>query len=244
MALSGISWSILFPFGVWCLWLRRNGVIFREAAFQKSLKEETLAKAFEFAFLGLNEKLQCTLAVIQVQWYLPPSPPHDNWFKLNSDGSSLGNPSRVGGGGIIRNSRGEWVSGYAHAIGHTSSVAAELWALRDGLNLCSALNLTNVIFELDAKLVVNLVQKGSDGPSGNDVIIADNIEGLQKIPRTRVQHCYREANKCADALARRGALLPQDFVIFHFPPTNVALLINLDATGTVYKRRHSSFAIC
>ena len=155
-------------------------MIFREAAFQKSLKEETLAKAFEFAFLGLNEKLQCTLAVIQVQWYLPPSPPHDNWFKLNSDGSSLGNPSRVGGGGIIRNSRGEWVSGYAHAIGHTSSVATELWAFRDGINLCSALNLTNVIFELDAKLVVNLVQKGRDGPSGNDVIIADSIEGLQK----------------------------------------------------------------
>ena len=71
VAVSGISWSILFPFGVWCLWLRRNIVIFRNAKVQKSLKEETLAKASEFAFLGLNEMLQCTLAVIQVQWYPP-----------------------------------------------------------------------------------------------------------------------------------------------------------------------------
>ncbi|KAK9995412.1 hypothetical protein SO802_020098 [Lithocarpus litseifolius] len=91
--------------------------------------------------LRLNEKLQHTLFVIQVQWH--PFP--DNWLKLNSDGSSLGNPGRAGGGGIIRNSRGEWVSGYARAIGHTSSVAAELWALRDGINLCIALNLTDVI---------------------------------------------------------------------------------------------------
>uniref|UniRef100_A0A7N2R816 RNase H type-1 domain-containing protein n=1 Tax=Quercus lobata TaxID=97700 RepID=A0A7N2R816_QUELO len=78
---------------------------------------------------------------------------------------------------------------------------------------------------------------GSGGPLGNDVIIADCIEGLQKIPRTRIQHCYREANKCADALARRGALLPQDLVIFHSPLVDVALLINLDATGIVYERR-------
>ena len=65
-SLFGISWSILFPFGVWCLWLRRNKVIFRDSAPQKSLKVETLAKASEFAFLGLNKKLQHSLSVIQV----------------------------------------------------------------------------------------------------------------------------------------------------------------------------------
>ena len=37
---------------------------------------------------------------------------------------------------------------------------------------------------------------------------------------------YREANKCADALARRGALLSQDFVIFHCPPADLALLFH------------------
>ena len=76
------------------------------------------------------------------------------------------------------------------------------------------------------------------------MIIANCIEGLQKIPRTRVQHCYRDANKCADTLARRGALLPQDFVIFLFPPTDVSLLINLDAIGTMYECHRSSFAFC
>ena len=71
------------------------------------------------------------------------------------------------------------------------------------------------------------------------MVIANCKEGLQKIPRARIQHCYRELNKCANTLARRGAVLSQDFVIFRFPPTNVSLLINLDAVRTMYERQCS-----
>ena len=113
---------------------------------------------------------------------LPPA----NWIKLNFDSSSLGNLGRAGGGGIIQNSSGNWVSGYARAIGHTTNVAAELWALRDGINLCIALNLANVLVELDAKLVIDLLMKDEGKSNGNDVIIADCKDGLQKIPWVRI----------------------------------------------------------
>ena len=129
------------------------------------------------------------------------------WFKLNTDGSSSGNPSRAGGGGIIRNSYGEWVSGFARAIGYTTSVAVKLWALWDGINLCIDLNLTNVIIELDAKLVVDLLQNEDCRNNGKEVIIANCRKALKKIPTVRIQHCFREANMCADALARRGVFL-------------------------------------
>ena len=98
----------------------------------KSLMTETLAKAAEFAFLGAHTKARRFTTSIQVRWNAPP----DKWFKLNSDGSSMGNPGKAGGGGIICDFKGDWVSGYARAIGFTTSVAAELWALRDGINLC------------------------------------------------------------------------------------------------------------
>ena len=52
----------------------------------------------------------------------------------------------------------------------------------------------------------------------------------------KIQHCYREANKCADALARCGALLNQDFSIFLEPPPGVALLLGLDLAGAMYDR--------
>ncbi|KAK7845491.1 putative ribonuclease h protein [Quercus suber] len=124
---SNIPWSYLFPFSVWCLWLRRNKVIFRESSTCKSLMEETISKATEFTFLGVNERARRPQTIIQVQWFSPL----ERWFKLNTDRSSSGNLGRVGGGGIIRNSHGEWVSGFARAIGYTTSVAAELWALWD-----------------------------------------------------------------------------------------------------------------
>ena len=92
------------------------------SARQKDLKAETLAKAAEMAYLGITEKHVKSKTKIQVRWLPPPF----SWMKLNSDGSSMGNPGLAGGGGLIRNENGEWVKGYARAIGCATSVAAEL----------------------------------------------------------------------------------------------------------------------
>jgi len=56
--------------------------------------------------------------------------------KLNTDGSSMGNPGLVGGGGLIRDENGDWIVGFARNIGITTSFQAELWAIRDGFSLC------------------------------------------------------------------------------------------------------------
>ena len=65
-------------------------------------------------------------------------------------------------------------------------------------------------------------------------------EGLKEIPYVKVMHCFREANKCTNNLARRGAILEQDFIVFIHPPTEVELLVNLGAVGTMYDRFVSS----
>ena len=111
------------------------------------------------------------------------------------------------GGGLIRNEKGEWVKGFARAIGTTTSVAFELWALRDGIRLCIALKLPVVMIELDSKLVVDLLKKDLNNPNDNDVLVADYGNNLRIIPSVRIQHCYRKGNKCVDALTRWGAFL-------------------------------------
>ena len=88
--------------------------------------------------------------------------------------------------------------------------------------------------------MVDMLQKNEGNSNSNDVILADCKEGLQKIPRVQVQHFFREANKCIDTLARRDALLSQDFVIYQSSPANVALLVSLDGVGTFYERFCSS----
>ena len=142
----------------------------------------------------------------------------------------------AGSGGLIRNEKGEWVKGYARAIGITTSVAAELWALRDGIRLCTALKLPAVEIELDAKVVIDLVRKETSKFNSLDALVAVCKEGLKKISNVKFMHCFREANKCADNLARQGALLDQDFVVFIHPPPEMELLIRLDAVGTMYYR--------
>ena len=147
------------------------------------------------------------------------------------DGSSIGNPGKAGGGGLIQNDKGEWLKGYARNVGFSTSVVAELWALRDGIRLCIALKLPAVIIELDAKLIVDLLQKTDGHQNCIDALVSDCKTELGNIPRVQINHCYREANKCADALARRGALFSQDFVIFLDPPAEVSLLFSLDSAG-------------
>ena len=61
--------------------------------------------------------------------------------------------------------------------------------------------------ELDAKVVIDLVREDSNNLNNLDALVADCKEGLKKIPFVRLKHCFREANKCADNLTRRGALL-------------------------------------
>ena len=83
--------------------------------------------------------------------------PEPGWYKLNSDGASQGNPRCAGGGGLIRDHNGKWVKGFMRNIGTTTSVAAEFWALRDGLMLAAQLGINHLHVELDAQVVVNLV---------------------------------------------------------------------------------------
>ena len=155
----------------------------------------------------------------------------------------MGNLGCARGGGIIRNANGEWVTRYARAIGTTTNVAAELWVLRDGINLCLSLNLAAIEIELDAKVVIDLLEKDGDYPNKNDIIVADCREGLKKFSSVKIQHCFREANKCADALARRGALLSQDFIVFSQPPVDVTVLISFDFARTFYNRSTSCISV-
>ena len=59
--------------------------------------------------------------IIPVRWNKPPP----GWCKLNTDGVTLGNPGKSGGGGIIRDSVGNWIKGFLGSIGFTTSITAK-----------------------------------------------------------------------------------------------------------------------
>ena len=45
---TNLNWGIVFSFGIWSLWLRRNGVLFRGKSPNWNVREEVIAKAMEF----------------------------------------------------------------------------------------------------------------------------------------------------------------------------------------------------
>ena len=191
---------------------------------------ETLAAEFFCLVTPLRSALE--KQVIQVQWKFP-SP---GWFKLNTDGSALGCPGPAGGGGLIRDHHGRWVKGFLRRIGKVCSLEAELWAIRDGLTLCTQLQTQELIIELDAKAVISLVTCNKESFAQYAPLIDDCWNMLQQHPLWKIQHCYREANTCADALAKKAVFSQLDFCILDTPPVELSQLLIQDQSGLFCNR--------
>ena len=105
---------------------------------------------------------------------------------------------------------------------------AELWALKDGLTLSSQLRIADICVEFDAELIVLLLNNYSINNIMLEPLLGDCRTLLKKFHGTIVQHIFREANQCADALAKFGATLSSDFVNFVNPPPVVEDLLAFD----------------
>ena len=136
-------------------------------------------------------------------------------LKLNTDGASIGNPSKMGGGGVIRDCHGDWVKGYSRAIGYATSVLAEWWALRDGLILAIQLGITHLDVELDAKVIVEMLN-GIENPNRiYSPLLNDCRSLIARLVQVQVGHVFREANQF---LAKRGCSMTEILLFLIFPP--------------------------
>ena len=122
-----------------------------------------------------------------MSWQKPPL----GWYKLNSDGASMGNPGQAGGGGLIRDSQGQWVKGYMRKFGLATSVEAEFWALRDGLTLASQMGINNIVVELDAKVVIELVYATNTPNRYYTLLLNDCRTLLSRFQGMRIKHAYK-----------------------------------------------------
>jgi hypothetical protein len=108
----------VFSFGIWNLWLCRNIFVFNSCSVIPDSVANTITFASEmFCLMGKTSHVKLRVP-IPIKW----KPSDLGWAKLNTDGASLGNPGIAGGGGLIRDSDGSWVGGFAQAIGYTISV--------------------------------------------------------------------------------------------------------------------------
>ena len=154
-------------------------------------------------------------------------------FILNTDGCSKGNPGVSGGGGVLRDSNGIPLIGFSAYLGETTSLCAEVRALLIGLQTCVHRGFQNLYVQSDSLLLVGILQNRIQCPWK----IRREIRQIWQLVKDpdRFSHCYREANKVADALSNVGVFHPEHQVklyeAFNSFPTMARGAIRLDRLG-------------
>ena len=100
-------------------------------------------------------------------------------------------------------------------------------ALRDGLLLAKELGFQQLIIELNALSVVILMNNETENLL-MEPLLTDCRNLLKEIPNKRVIHAFREANQCADALAKLGPQSLYSFAVFCNPPPVVESILAFD----------------
>ena len=90
---------------------------------------------------------------------------------------------------------------------------------------------------MDAKVIVELLETNNSANRAFSSLLDDCRSLLDRFHQVRVEHVFREGNKGADVLARRGTVMLEIFVIFDFPPnSDILSIVNMDVSGMHYCR--------
>ena len=123
-----------------------------------------------------------------VRWCRPPL----GVFKLNTDGCSRGNPGRAGGGGILRDDKGNFLLTFSSFFGNGTSIQAETRTLLFGVKLCLSCGYINLHIEVDSLVLVHILKQISSCPWS----VLTEVKHLLRLSSNFVEisHCFRETN--------------------------------------------------
>ena len=86
--------------------------------------------------------------------------------------------------------------------------------------------------ELDAQVVVNLVLSKKTINNSCVALLNDGRYLLEQFQHVKVTHVFREANRCADNLARAGCSFSRNFVVLDaLHNDGLCNILNADADG-------------
>ena len=128
----------------------------------------------------------------------------DPYIKLNTDGSAIGNLGLASVAGILRDSSGWWLLRFSLNLGIVTNNMAELAAVRHGLLLEWDLDFKFIQIEIDSITVLSwITNRNATYPPPMMSLIYDCRSLIEQEWEVQARHIYREANRCADALAKQ-----------------------------------------
>lgn len=232
-------WASFFGTSLWWIWRWINAFVFGRGAdipmdigaFIQIRVNETRCSLKELGEENHGSKLQ------KIQKFIKWIGPCEGWYVLNCDGAAKGAPGPAGGGMIIRDSGGTFVSAAVAFYGHCSAFRAEVLALTQGLELARDLMITQLEVQVDSLTCVQAIS--SKHPSQGECIHELNYcrTMLGKEDWTvKLIHVYREGNRAADWLANSGVSQANNFIILDNPPVELNRIIEEDIQGVALPR--------
>ncbi|GLJ09022.1 hypothetical protein SUGI_0100110 [Cryptomeria japonica] len=226
-----VAWAIGPALIIWNLWLERNWRVFCDSHIQSSqlwqkivnrLQETISAKCnlsvnFDLGDYAIVRNLQLKNIKIDYgagnrshhakqrisrvgRWIPPPM----GILKINTNGSSHGNPGHAGIGGIGRGEDGCAVFFFSIYIGQHSNNLMEALAIKIVVERGCSLGWRKIICELDSQIVVDML----NNQNLNDVswqlafVVRQILQMCNTLEFVSFCHIPREWNRVADCLAK------------------------------------------
>ncbi|KAM3204896.1 hypothetical protein P3L10_028306 [Capsicum annuum] len=140
-------------------------------------------KVLEFVHLtSTNSSHNCSIT-LHLKWLKPST----SRIKLNVDGSFHKATSKEGIGGVIQNSNGDWQLGFTGCFPANHPAAAELQALKSGLELTLLHKLYPIEIDIDSTDVIDL---HNSSPLANENITLCRLL-LKKLGNPVLRHTFR-----------------------------------------------------
>lgn len=156
-------------------------------------------------------------------------------MKLNTDGSSKGNPGPAGFGGVFREERGHWVIGFYGRLEDCTSLEAELWGIFRGLEMVKSQNMEALEIDSDSASAIALIK--GDGPVNSpQLVLIQECRALLEATGCTLNHIYREGNQVADKLANMGVEHEDKWVSHIAPPVDTIPLLEAAMRGVAFER--------
>ncbi|XP_050238282.1 uncharacterized protein LOC126687769 [Mercurialis annua] len=193
---------------MWSLWQSRNGLIFRDEfddpsrVISAATILQTEAKRAELSLQVMNSTRSSETVITATAVWTPPPPTS---FKINFDGAFKADLSIGVGACVVRDHSGKVIHTVTNRYFNVISPAmVEARAMRDAILLAKRIRLPTVIFEGDAKGILEAMSLGTKVDSSCEVILEDCRAMLANDQSYSFQFVRRACNWVANMLAKKA----------------------------------------
>ncbi|XP_056695682.1 uncharacterized protein [Spinacia oleracea] len=221
------AWKVMFITSIWHVWIARNKTVFE----LKVSKPFSIYNALFIDHASISYILQVketpVIRAPKPTWY----PPTYDYLKLNVDGSWK-DLNEAGGGGVFRGVSGNWYMGFSSKYDASLPLAAELYAIREGLTMAVDYDIQNLELETDATILIKLLHNLDDtyhhelSPVINDVACL-----MSRFRSIEFTYIPRSTNKVAHCLAQYSFAMEVGHNMFLNPPPFARVAYEGDLEG-------------